>query len=92
MSAMKDLVGNFDFEMVEEGLTENGLDMQEVMETYDKAGGDKMYLMWCGIYGEELVRNWLDNHSTNNMDDYELFNKGVVIGLTEYFKWLKTLN
>lgn len=92
MSAMKDLLDDFDFEMVEEGLRDNGLSIDEVISTYHKAGGDKTYLMWCNIYGEELVNNWLNKHGNHNMTDYELYNQGAVIGLTEYFKWLKTLN
>jgi len=91
MSAMKEVLVDV-IEMVEERLVEMDVNIDIMVELYDKAGGDKAYQMWCGVYGEELVNNWLEENKYRNMDEHEMFVEGIVYGLTSYIKWLKMLN
>ena len=92
MSAIKNLLGDIDFEMVEELLVEDGLDIIEMVELYDNAGGDETYEMWATVYGYELVQNWLNNYNGTATDESELIMEGIIYSFKHYIKWIKTLN
>lgn len=92
MSAVKNLLGDTDFEMVERLMVEAGLDNIESQEIYERAGGDEAYGFWMLDCGLELVKSWLyDNRDKYSNEDELMFN-GSAYMLKTYIKSKKLLN
>lgn len=92
MSAVKNLLGDTDFEMVERLMVEAGLDNIESQEIYERAGGDEAYSYWMLHIGLQLVRDWLNINRERYSSEDELMFNGSAYMLKTYIKSKKLLN